>query len=305
MKKKMFRFVFAFVIVFAVAALPTQALADEGACENDYCECDDCDGEDCDCEAAEAEEVCLSVYFHDENFLERVRYHANVPEGALTHEDLYDIYQLSLEGAGIRCLVGIHLLPNLRYLYLSDNNLTELDVSQNTNLVSLNVHHNFFESEADIIGLREETEVYFGTNPRSDYHPEPCPRCAEDPAITPPEEPNDDNNDENGAVDTDPENDISDDPPRIPAHPPITEPLNLDLPPHLFQRLGGRDGSLTFSVDVGFIDGQWRVWNPEVVEAAREAETGTLSVVLTWVLIVLVFLTFIASLWLLIIRIRS
>jgi hypothetical protein len=111
----------------------------------------------------------FSMYFCDENFRNVVRGQANLNDGEpLTRQRLDGIRELTLNGFGIRCLVGIEYLPNLQFITALDNDLTDLNISQNTNLTTLRLHHNFFDAEFphNIRGLHDGITLEFGVNPR-------------------------------------------------------------------------------------------------------------------------------------------
>lgn len=58
-------------------------------------------------------------------------------DGVLTQEERMAVTQLDLSGLGLTSLEGLGAFPNLQSLNCSNNNLTELDVSQNPRLTML------------------------------------------------------------------------------------------------------------------------------------------------------------------------
>jgi hypothetical protein len=84
-------------------------------------------------------------------------------EKALTSIDVSACTELEYLEVYDNKLTSIDLSKNtkLEWLDLENNRLTSLDVSKNPNLHYIDVRGNYFASEADIIGLKDNTSLYF------------------------------------------------------------------------------------------------------------------------------------------------
>ena len=74
--------------------------------------------------------------------------------GTLSPEELEQVTEMNVSGLEIRSLSGISYFPHLSSLDCSDNNLTELDLSGNTELLSLDCSDNTL-TELDLSGNTE------------------------------------------------------------------------------------------------------------------------------------------------------
>lgn len=79
-------------------------------------------------------------------------------DGILTEAELSAIRTLDLSGLGLTSLEGIELFPALERLYCAGNQLTELDLRQNTALTALNCSWNQL-SRLDLTGLAQLTSL--------------------------------------------------------------------------------------------------------------------------------------------------
>ena len=75
--------------------------------------------------------------FPDEVFREEIALYDMNEDGSLSATEMEAITSISLPGMGISTLKGIEYLTQLTYLDCRDNKLTELDVSNNKELVTL------------------------------------------------------------------------------------------------------------------------------------------------------------------------
>ena len=80
--------------------------------------------------------------FPDETFLNYVKWFDKDKNGTLSPEERYAVTEIDVYEKGITSLKGIEFFPNLKKLYCADNNLTSLDVSQNTALEHLDCDNN-------------------------------------------------------------------------------------------------------------------------------------------------------------------
>ena len=89
--------------------------------------------------AAETVDVSINpVHFHDKNFREYVKRFDTDGNGTLSQTERESVTVISLDSGGnISDLTGIELFPNLENLYCESNQLTSLDLSQNTALTKL------------------------------------------------------------------------------------------------------------------------------------------------------------------------
>ena len=96
------------------------------------------------------------AHFPDENFRDRVAFYCGKDDGdALSQDELNGVTELIIDHAYIKDLTGIELFPNLKKLDCKNNNLTCLDVSQNTNLTVLYCEYNHLTS----LDLSKNTEL--------------------------------------------------------------------------------------------------------------------------------------------------
>ena len=87
-------------------------------------------------------------YFPDEAFREEVALYDVNEDGKLSETEAESIISLYLRGMGIKTLKGIEYLTNLTLLDCRDNELTELDVSNNRELETIQVDGNKIEEDA-------------------------------------------------------------------------------------------------------------------------------------------------------------
>ena len=80
--------------------------------------------------------------FPDETFQNYVKQFDENNNGTLSPEERYKVTKIDVHEKGITSLKGIEFFPNLKKLYCADNNLTSLDVSQNTALEHLDCDNN-------------------------------------------------------------------------------------------------------------------------------------------------------------------
>ena len=80
--------------------------------------------------------------FPDENFRNYLLSQKYGTDGILTEEEVQSITMLSLTKKEIKNLKGIELFPNLTSIFCSKNSLTSIDVSKNTELVTLECKDN-------------------------------------------------------------------------------------------------------------------------------------------------------------------
>jgi Leucine-rich repeat (LRR) protein len=80
--------------------------------------------------------------FTDANFLAAVRELTNRPGGPIYDQDVANITALELGGRNISSLAGIEHFGNLFTLYCGDNQLSEIDVSNNKALIMLVCYNN-------------------------------------------------------------------------------------------------------------------------------------------------------------------
>ena len=93
--------------------------------------------------------------FPDETFLNYVKWFDKDKNGTLSPEERYAVTEIYVSGKKITSLKGIEFFPNLKKLYCADNNLTSLDVSQNTALEHLDCDNNQLTSlQADNCNLK-------------------------------------------------------------------------------------------------------------------------------------------------------
>ncbi len=82
-------------------------------------------------------------YFPDENFRDRVEFYFDKDgSGTLSQDERNNATELYVYHASIKDLTGIELFPNLETLDCKNNQLTRLDVSQNTKLTKLSCEFN-------------------------------------------------------------------------------------------------------------------------------------------------------------------
>ena len=77
------------------------------------------------------------LIFPDETFLKYVKRFDKDNNGTLSPEERYKVTEIDVESKNISNLYGIQFFPNLKNLNCADNNLTSLDVSENTVLAEL------------------------------------------------------------------------------------------------------------------------------------------------------------------------
>ena len=83
--------------------------------------------------------------------------------GRLSDEEIAAVTEINVEGLGIKSLAGIEYFPALAVLICQNNNLTELDVTQNTALTVLICDNNQLTA-LDVSNNAALTELYFAGN---------------------------------------------------------------------------------------------------------------------------------------------
>ena len=83
--------------------------------------------------------------------------------GTLSQEERYAVKVIDVEKKNIHSLKGIEFFPNLKKLYCSENQLTELDVSKNKELESLLCNKNQL-TELDVSNNTELVYLQCGEN---------------------------------------------------------------------------------------------------------------------------------------------
>ena len=90
--------------------------------------------------------INITEVFHDRNLQAWLLNSSNLggagADGVLTEEERLAVTQLDLSGLGLTSLDGLGAFPNLQTLNCANNNLTQLDVSQNPALVRLSCGNN-------------------------------------------------------------------------------------------------------------------------------------------------------------------
>lgn len=90
--------------------------------------------------------ISITEVFHDRNLQAWLLNSSNLggagADGVLTEEERLAVTQLDLSGLGLTSLDGLGAFPNLQTLNCANNNLTQLDVSQNPALVRLSCGNN-------------------------------------------------------------------------------------------------------------------------------------------------------------------
>ncbi|MCL2577108.1 MAG: protein phosphatase 1 regulatory subunit 42 [Defluviitaleaceae bacterium] len=321
MRRRHFFVLTFFLLFLAAATLPAHILIyADTECENFNCDDDDCDGENCveeDTPAADPND--LTYAFLCPVFRAAIRDELNHKEEngnypPIYQEDLNRITRLSLyggemerlHGTRIRSLAGVEHLTNLEYLKVDSNYLipfdeetgTGIDVSQNEKLTELNVHNNFISSPDEVKGWRDGFHIGSGVA-RTDVPRPPYPMPA--PGITPPphSEPTTASNEENTAGEEDNYDNEGN-------RESFGVPIERNHPNEVIRRAlrdsTSFEGTVVLSVDV-----RRESYNSDwvVINASEVPEPGTLYVIFTWVLVVLIFLMFILNLLILIVRSRN
>ena len=260
---------------------------------------------------AYANEGDLSTYFCDEHFRNIIRRQANLNDSEpLTTAHLSDIRDLTLHGEGIRCLVGIELLPNLRTLSILDNNISELDIRQNTHLAALRIHHNYFAAEYphNIEGLRLDEGFIFelGVNPKGTPPPHedcigasnfatPLPSTQEPiPTNTPTYENEPIDEFSGNTIDQTKTNYET-----IPAEPTPTETttslldhLTVQIPRGTWENNENWSQTLTLAVNLAKIDGKWEVANTSelIADSSNTYVIIILSILLAVSVVIIILL---------------
>ena len=92
---------------------------------------------------ADGDGVKIDDNFPDENFRKYVKEHFdNDGNGILSNKECYDVTDIRIEGKSVSSVKGIEHFKNLTKLNCSQNQLKELDVSQNKELTSLDCNQN-------------------------------------------------------------------------------------------------------------------------------------------------------------------
>ena len=91
------------------------------------------------------------IHFADPNFEAAVREIIGKDIGEIMQNDVADIIELKINELNIADLSGIEYFTALEWLDCSYNELTELDVSNNLSLTSLDCDDNNFPNESAII----------------------------------------------------------------------------------------------------------------------------------------------------------
>ncbi|NER14223.1 T9SS type A sorting domain-containing protein [Leptobacterium flavescens] len=81
-----------------------------------------------------------------ENVLIELGYDSGNPDGLIAMENMTQVSYLDISGKGIKDLSGIEAFTNLEVLIADENDITSLDISQNTNLKEVSVYNNKLSS---------------------------------------------------------------------------------------------------------------------------------------------------------------
>ena len=104
--------------------------------------------------------------FPDENFRNWLLDAANISgygqDAVLTDEEIADIKKIDVDEKGIKTLKGIEHFTALEVLFCNKNNLSALDLSQNTKLIALQCDHNSDIAELDVSKNTELEVLYCG-----------------------------------------------------------------------------------------------------------------------------------------------
>ena len=111
--------------------------------------------------AARADLLINDTTFPDANF--RAYMMSEYPSGVIPAIDLIKRTELNLSYKQISDATGIRFFPNLTHLDLYSNNLSSIDVSQNTKLTYLNVGYNHLTT-IDVTNNRDLEELYCQSN---------------------------------------------------------------------------------------------------------------------------------------------
>jgi hypothetical protein len=230
------------------------------------------------------EDPDISGYFTEPILLDAIRGAGRyVPnEGPVTAEELATVYLLDLSRLDIADLSGIEHLTGLVSLYLVDNPIFELDLGLIPSLRRLRVYNTYMRERDDVIGHAQLDEFQFGIQ-----NPDPPPRPTDTPEI--PAE--DIATGEDGATTTEPT--AEPEPPYEPTAEPDpendygAEDENGEAITGGDNRNGGNRGA----------QDDWR--------ATETNSPSTVATVFTWVMVAMIFVTFLISIILLIIRIRN
>jgi len=104
----------------------------------------------------------VSEFFACENFLAAIREYLNLDAtDPVTPAQLQQITVLDVSGQGITSLAGLLFLTELEYLNASNNRITSVDVTANTNLQILDIRMNWLPNESAILGADPQTTVLF------------------------------------------------------------------------------------------------------------------------------------------------
>ena len=100
-------------------------------------------------EGSDLVEIAIdATNFPDENFRKKLLEHPLVENGILSGIEIKQISFLNLSNSYIESLKGIEYFTSLKKLICSGNQLTSLDVSQNTELKHLRCNNNYIKGEA-------------------------------------------------------------------------------------------------------------------------------------------------------------
>ena len=97
------------------------------------------------------------LIFPDETFLNYVKRFDKDHNGTLYPAERYAVTEIDVNDKNITSLKGIEFFPNLKHLDCSNNQLTELDVSKNTELVTLDCSGN----ELTSLDVHENTALEY------------------------------------------------------------------------------------------------------------------------------------------------
>ena len=102
-----------------------------------------------------SEDVDITAHFTDSNFRAAVFELVGRNDRSIYLSDISEINFLDVSGREINSLAGIENFPALMTLNVNDNNLTQLDISSNTNISWLDLRQNDFDSEDDVTGWEQ------------------------------------------------------------------------------------------------------------------------------------------------------
>lgn len=112
-------------------------------------------------------DVNITEVFRDQKFQAWLLKSSNLggvgADGILTEEERQSVTELNLSGLGLTSLEGLEVFPNLQTLYCSNNQLTSLDLTDNTKLVFIETFDNHLTS-IDVSKLEDLTFLHIDHN---------------------------------------------------------------------------------------------------------------------------------------------